>query len=268
MAQIGEKGVYDLTGLTFSDVEAIFRKTEWAQVDIYYAAIILGMVLGIIRVIYTIQKITLKNQENKGASLSISDFFQLILQKWYFGLVILAIPMLFTGIDSLLAVLFGSINESFGTTQGEVMDKIKKELILIAKNEPSIFDLSLGDLIDYTASLAIQPFVILIDEWIYSLALFYRFYFLGLLKMTSGFAIVSLLNQETKQMFFTWLKGLLVCYLLIPAFIFANNLMENVKEIYLANEANFEWYTSILILIITGKILLFTSSKILLWRVL
>ena len=259
-------GTFNLSGLTFSEVEAIYRKTEMANVQLMYAAIVIGVVLAIIRVIYTIKKITFKGQSDD-QGLTVSDFFQLLLEKWYFALVMLAIPFLFTGLDAFLALIFDGVNSTIGKPESKMFKKFADEALLLAKKENGLFNMSIGDITDYTIALTLQPIIIMIEQWIYGLALLYRFYFLGLVKMTSGFAIVSLLNENTKAMFFTWLKALLICYLLIPAFLFANSFMEEVKAIYLIDD-NFSWYISLLLIVIAGKLLLFTSSKVILWRVL
>ncbi len=259
-------GITDLSGLSFSDVENIYRKVEFDFYIYLYAAVLFGAVLGILRVLFLVQKISFKGGSEEDGP-TISDFLQLLLEKWKIGLVILAIPFAFTGIDYLLSALFNGISASRDGLESDFFKAMAKEIAFLMQDEPSIWDLSPGDLIDYTASLAIQPLVILIDQWVLSLALLYRFFFLGLVKMTSGFAVVSLLNDNTKTIFFTWFKSLLICYLLIPAFLLANAMMEGVKEIYLTND-NFNWYISILIIVIAGKLLLFSSSKILLWRIL
>lgn len=259
-------GFFDLSGLTFSQVEAIYRKTEFANIELMYAAIIIGVVLSIFRIVYLLKKIAFRsNSDDEG--LTVSDFFQLLLEKWYFGLVILAIPFLFTGLDAFLSVIFKGVQSVIGEPENDLSDKFAKEALFLSKKESSLWSMSIGDIIDYSAALTVQPFLVLIEQWIYGMALLYRFYFLGLVKMTAGFAIVSLLNENTKQYFFTWLKALLICYLLIPAFLFANAMMENVKSIYLTDD-NFSWYISLLTLVIAGKLLLFTSSKIILWRIL
>ena len=268
MALVQQSGGFsDLTGLTFRDVESIYRSVEFDYALLLFAAGLFGVILGIIRIIMSLYKISFKGISKDDDEMTVSDFFQLLLEKWKISFVILLIPVFFTGIDGFLSVLFGAITSAANEPEGDFFKALAAEVALLMENEPTIWDLSPGDLLDYTASLAIQPLVILIDQWIYGLAVLYRFFFLGLGKMTSGFAIVSLLNENTKQMFFTWLKALLICYLLIPAFLLANAMMEAVKSLYLS-DANFNWYISLLIVVIAGKLLLFASSKILLWRIL
>lgn len=263
-----EDSIWDLSGITFDEVEGIYRSLEIDYGLVIYAALVLGAIATIIRIIVIIAKVALRPKpKDDEDGLTISDFFQILLQKWYFILIILAAPVAFSLLDGILASIFSGVNEAIGFPEGNVNKALQNQIAFFAKNEPSIWDLSLGDILDYTAALALQPALILIEQWIYGLALLYRFFFLGLIKMTSGIALVSLLHPETRNTFFTWLKALIISYLLIPAFLFANSFVDAVKNIYIT-EDRIDWFVPLLIVMIAAKIVLFASSKFILWRIL
>ncbi|MEM1259511.1 MAG: hypothetical protein AAF575_00110 [Bacteroidota bacterium] len=261
-----EDSVFDLTGITFDEVDSIFRSLEIDYGVVIYASLVLGAIATIVRIIVLIAKVALRPAKEGEDPITLTDFFQVILQKWYFILIILAAPVSFSLLDGILASIFSGVNDVIGYPEGNINKALAKQLAFFAKNEPTIWDLSVGDIVDYTATLALQPALILIEQWIYGLALVYRFGLLGVVKLTSGIALVSLLHPETRNSFFVWLKALIISYLLIPAFLFMNAFVDAIKNLYIT-EDRIDWLVPLLIVMIAAKILLFASSKIILWRI-
>jgi len=256
---------FDLTGLTFEQVQRVYNDLSISFAPVIYLAIVLGMILAILTIMGYL-KLNLNGEGNK-EGLTSADFFVLVVAKWRYLFFLLFLPVGFNLLDALIGAILGGFNDLIGAPEGNAMSALFKSLGIMNAKEPSIWDLSVLDLIDYTISLGVQPFIILIDQWVYGLALIFRFFFLGILKMTSGIAFACLLHEKTQGVFITWMKGLIICYLLIPCFLFANAFMEAFKVLYIT-EKNFAWLTSLLIIVVVGKALLFASSKVILWRIL
>ena len=86
-------------------------------------------------------------------------------------------------------------------------------------------------LLAYVAGVIAAPF------YMYAQTLFIvgRYMLLLLLELISPVAIACFYNESTRTYFHTWCKNLLVCYLMVPAFILASKFSDAIVCEYVMN---------------------------------
>jgi hypothetical protein len=159
----------------------------------------------------------------------------------YKGIMDLFWQYLFTLVMiGMMPIAISGMEEVFGTIQQLAIDEVKGEpngaiATLIAETEemqrrypdgPSIFYDTLPDLFAYFNIVYVKPALALAVRWLYALFLCGRFLYLLLLEIVYPIAWVSLLHEDTSKWFWGWASNMLVCFLLVPAFLIANKFAD------------------------------------------
>lgn len=256
---------FDFSGLSYGEIENIYQGIKISNAPVLVVAVLIGLVIAVLNLI----KVLSQQNIDKDGSMSIVAFIALFKEKWKFFMFIALLPIMW----SILEALFGSISDfylaSFGEPEGNFYDKIADQIATLQqkeKRDKNFFSYSIFDIIDYILVIGIQPFIVLIDQWTYSIAIMYQFFFKSILEMMGGVAIAMMLNDRTQQYFFTWIKAVFICYMLIPTFLLADILVDAVRDQVVINAVKGEWVVQIVALFTAVKILLFASGKVLLWR--
>jgi hypothetical protein len=104
---------------------------------------------------------------------------------------------------------------------------------------------------------------IFIFKYTYTFFIIARYMWLLLLELVAPIAIVMSIHESTRSYFFTWVKNMLVCYLLIPMFLLADRFANEIAYFFMEDKA---WLgeTSIIVVICVGiwvKIKMFSVVK-------
>jgi len=200
----------------------------------------------------------------KTDGLPIGAILDLFKEKWKFFLILALMPFIFSAAEGIFGFISDYYNRTLGEPEANFYDKIAEQVALIQEKEAketSWFHYSVGDIIDYTLTMGIQPFIVLVDQWTYSIAIMYKFFFQGILELMSSVAVAFLLNDRTQQ-------KVIVCYMLIPVFLLANWFVDAVRDVVVVNAVHGDWIFQIIVMFTAVKILLFATGKVILWRVL
>jgi hypothetical protein len=87
---------------------------------------------------------------------------------------------------------------------------------------PSFFFDTVPDIFAYFNVIYVKPFLAVCVRWLYGVFVSGRYLYLLLLEIVYPIAFVCLLSEDTSKWFFSWLGNMLICYLMVPAFLIAN----------------------------------------------
>jgi len=262
------KNLLEFGNLGYSDIENIYLNLKIDNSPILIIATLIALIFAFFNLINLVQK----DIDKDDYSLNLGSFIRIFKEKWKYLFVILLIPVITTFTEGLFGFIADFYNSNLDQPDSNIYTALKEQLDLISKKEgkeESFMGLnlwSLFDMIDYALVLKYTPALVFVEQWVYSMALIYRFFMLAILELVGGVAVACLLNPKTEYIFVNWMKAMFICYMLIPLFLIANTLMNLVKEDLILN-AGSGWVISIFAIIAGGKILLFASSKTILWRI-
>jgi hypothetical protein len=221
----------DIRILDYGTVEKAYMNIVLNHSEMIALATGLALIFAIFNII---------REARKSLDKQIDVAMVLSLVKEYAGILamILFLPWIITGFEEIFSIVEKSYMNQLGSAPN-------KDFIKVWKTETHDFaeraeDLGLAYLafasvlnLEYLAVMIIQPFVILIDNWSYGFALVYRFIFLGVLKMVGGLAIACYIYEGTRSIFYTYIKNLAICYLLIPGFLFVTIFINGLRDVFL-----------------------------------
>ena len=257
----------DFRELRYGDIENIYQSMKLDLWPVYSIAIILSLIFSIFNIFNEAQK-----DMSGTKDLDIGAFLNLIKAKWKFMVIIMSMPLIFSIFEAFFGMISDDFIAQFHEPNASIYDSIKNQIDLLAQKEVSNNLLNYNvaqfvlDAVDYSIVLAIQPGLVFYIESTYSSAIVFRFFFLFCVELVSGIAFACLLNEKTASFFYNWVKALLISFLLIPAFLFANVFTNAIYEFMLLTD-NYNWIFPLLLLIAGIKTVLFMSVPIIFYRI-
>lgn len=189
-----------------------------------------GIVIGLAAILL-ISSFIKEYKARQGDSIEHTDmrrFTDLIYHYVFVIAIIMLLPVLLSFIENALGEMQQHLINGAGTRYASWQQQTK-ELMEQKMSEnpegPSIMD-GLFNWLDGLASMIIAPICFWMTKYLYALFIVGRYFYLIMLEIVSPIAIIMLLNENTRQYFMTWSKHMLVCYLMIPFYIFANNFAD------------------------------------------
>jgi hypothetical protein len=100
-------------------------------------------------------------------------------------------------------------------------------------------------------------------KYTYTFFILGRYMWLLMLELVAPIAIVLCIHETTRSYFFTWIKNMIICYMLIPMFLLADIFSNEVAGFAMEGSANLG-ETSVLLVVIIGvwvKIKMFSTVR-------
>ncbi|MDR4895100.1 MULTISPECIES: hypothetical protein [unclassified Chryseobacterium] len=223
----------DLQVLDYARVEKAYTAIVLDHAEMIALAIGLGLMFAIFNIIRTIKEDVTNNQVDYVAILRLlRDNVQTVA-------LILFMPIAIPLVETIFGFVQGSLMDQLGSEPQGFVENAKKELSNFFNEDESLNIFSVKDIayafwksVEFFGICIIKPFLILVDQWSYGFALVYRFIFLGMLKMVAGIAIACNIYEPTRKYFEGWVKNMMICYLLIPGFLFVTTFIDLIRETF------------------------------------
>lgn len=209
----------------------------------------IGLVTIIALAIMIIKIIRLYEEQKQEKEFNIKLLFDLIKQYGKYLAFICAFPFVLGAVETVLADVQQGVSSKFNASVNMVgTEYIQKSIEEFASHEAKEMEKQEG--VADKVFQVINPF----DGWvakiygqisqvsIYLLKYIYFFFCCGrylwllMLEIVAPIAIVLSLNEKTFGIFMTWLKNMLVCYLLIPFFLMADVFSEEIIKVMFNSE--------------------------------
>jgi len=163
----------------------------------------------------------------------------------------------FTLTESVCGDLQTKLIRDFGGDTGNktyqtMTDLVKDQVNLV--NEKAAEGLTFDNLVSkyfFKSLSAITMSVgLLIFKYIYTFFILGRYMWLLMLELVAPIAICLCIHETTRSYFFTWLKNMITCYLLIPMFLLADKFGNEVAGFSMEGNAAAGEATVLLVVII------------------
>lgn len=234
-----------MASITEISVEHIHNAYESIRgniaVEAFYAVVTGFMAVTLIHRLYTVYR---EVQSNEDGTPTMKDYMNLVWQYVFCIAAVALFPVLLEALETVFGKLMDDLQAGFGGKVYDVADLFQKPII--AQFEKQFSDMSVMDvagvllnpvgssfdyLLAYVAGVIAAPF------YMYAQTLFIvgRYMFLLLLELISPVAIACFYNESTRTYFYTWCKNLLICYLMVPAFILASKFSDAIVCEYVMN---------------------------------
>lgn len=242
----------DLQVLDYERVEQAYRSVLLDHAEMIAFSVGLGLMFAVFNLIRSVKDDVSKDQ------IDYVMILKLVKDNIPTMAMIIFLPIALTTLEAIMGTIQESYMGQMGNEPQGFIDNAKKELTNMFNEDEELNIFSIKDWgyalwksIEFLGIAVLKPFFILIDQWSYGFALVYRFIYLGLLKMVSGVAIACMLYEPTRHIFITFVKNLIICYLLIPGFLFVTTFVDLLRETFF--QANIE--IGIIIMMVFLKIL-------------
>lgn len=163
------------------------------------------------------------NQVTDGGMPDAKGMLKLLRRNVMYAMVILSLPFLIKGLEAVLADAQTKLIASLGGEPKGFVDTMTSEMDAMEQrypSGPSLFD-GMNIILSYLMTIFIKPALACVIRYLYAFYITGRYLYLALLQLVAPIAIVSVVNKNMKSVFQTWVKHMLACYLMIPAFLLA-----------------------------------------------
>lgn len=149
--------------------------------------------------------------------------------------------MVFNLVESICADLQTHLINDFGGDTSnksfQVMsDLVKKQVLAVQAKEASglTFDIpNVTDIIWQFLTATAMSIGVFLFKYTYTFFILGRYMWLLLLELVAPIAIVLIAHENTRSYFYTWLKNMIICYLLIPMFLLADKFSNEVASFFM-----------------------------------
>jgi len=230
----------------YSDVEQTYQIIK--ATGITTALFGLSMTIAIVITIWKMTKQYWDGATSKDKDMKkYIDIFKPILP---YAFIIIAMPFIISLVEHLFSEMEQLLFESTGSEPlTSVTEAWEQEAEALDEEYGSGFmNWGLDATVAYISVLIVKPLMIFIDDYIFSMALAGRFLYLLLLEIAAPFAIVALLFEKTEHYFWSWLKNMFVCYLLIPGFMLATVFANALYAIFFEQQGLIDGFTVLFII--------------------
>ena len=250
-------------------------KGSLGGISLYGIACIIGVALLLIKFTKAYKTATVGEDGRK--YLDVKAFFMLFWKYIICFVVIIVLPVFISvfesGLSHVESAVMDNMGESLSRTLDEAMEWYETEYIKGVENSwggagSAVAELPIIKQLFHIYSAITEAyflFILYLSKYLFYIYASGRYVYLILLELVMPVAIVSALDEKTFPHFITWLKHLMVCYLMIPAFLIANAYAENFGREFLGTgEGLFQVNSSLgflgLTMILLTKLFLFSFS--------
>jgi len=217
-----------------ADVESVYRdfKTNGVLIAGYIFAYLVAFILLVFNLLKKYKK------DVASGKIDAKKILELLNPILPYVILVSTFPVLISGFEWILAQIERSILTITGYNPTvDIMEAWTDEYDKISGLNLLKADLSW--VFGYLGVQIVKPIVVLIDSYLFSLVLAGRYLWLILLEFHAPFAIISLLSNESNEVFRTWLKNMYKCFLYVPGFMIANYFAEGLfKSFFGAGDYN------------------------------
>lgn len=148
---------------------------------------------------------------------------------------------LFNLVESLFGELQTNLINDFG---GDLSDKsfrtmsdmVKRQVLAVQSKEAEGLTMDIPyitDILWKSLTAILMSVGVFIFKYTYTFFILGRYMWLLLFDLIAPVAIVLIIHENTRSYFYTWVKNMLICYLLIPMFLLADKFSNEVANFFM-----------------------------------
>jgi len=143
----------------------------------------------------------------------------------YYLAIILALPFIVSFVEKIMGSAESNLFAVFGKEPKGAYDTLvddAKQMASELPEGPSFLTDGFGMIADYVMTMWFRPAAAMCVKYLYCVVMVGRYVYLLMLEITAPIAIICLLDEKTQAHFYTWVKHMFCCYMMLPAFMVAN----------------------------------------------
>lgn len=189
--------------------------------DLLSASIHAVSAMAVIMVFLKFINLYRESSSNTKGHPDIKSYLDFIYQYAFFLLIIFALPHIIRSAESVFGLMETKLMSKLGSYPKQGFDVVKRDLAEFQTLYPegiSLWD-PLSVILNYVLCSIVNVIVAVVYGYMCSFYALTRYMYLLMLEIVAPIAVICLLSKETTQYFFTWLKNMLICFLMLPAFM-------------------------------------------------
>lgn len=182
-----------------------------------------------------------KNIQSNSGSVDLGAYWVQIRMILLVCFISTSAGMVFNLVERVFGELQTNLINDFG---GDLSDKsfrtmsdmVKNQVLAVQAKEAEglTFDIpNFTDIIWKSLSAILMSIGVFIFKYTYTFYILGRYMYLLLLELIAPVAIVLVIHENTRSYFYTWLKNMLICYMLIPMFLLADKFSNEVAGFFM-----------------------------------
>lgn len=115
-------------------------------------------------------------------------------------------------------------------------DMVKRQVLAVQSKEAEGLTMDIPyitDILWKSLTAILMSVGVFIFKYTYTFFILGRYMWLLLLQLIAPVAIVLIIHENTRSYFYTWVKNMLICYLLIPMFLLADKFSNEVANFFM-----------------------------------
>lgn len=218
--------------ISYAEVENAYQSIK--QSSMFSATVVLGVMIGAVITIVNLLRQYQKSLED-GQDFQYKAFFQLLKPLFFYALVATLAPVLFSFLERLLSELELSIRESvaaeyFVGNEDQIM-QTQLDAIEEDYKDAAWYEM-IGKSFKTSLIVMMSEFIAFCDQYLLSFVIAGRYLYLIFLELVAPIVIIMSLLEETRSWLWSWMKQMLVCYLLVPGFLIAHELATSIVRVW------------------------------------
>lgn len=137
------------------------------------------------------------------------------------------------------------INDFGGDTANKsiqtMTDMVRNQVIAVQEQKSQGLSLDIPnvtDLIFEGLTALVMTVGVFLFKYTYTFFILGRYMWLLLLELIAPVAIMLMIHESTRSYFYTWLKNMIICYLLIPMFLLADKFSNEIATFFMEGKAS------------------------------
>lgn len=179
--------------------------------------------------------------------------------------------MVFNLVESVFSELQTNLINDFGGDTSDkalqtMRDMVSQQVLAVQSKEAEGLTLDISGITDWIwkgLTAIVMSVGVFLFKYTYTFYIIGRYMWLLMLELIAPVAIVLMIHENTRSYFYTWVRNMLLCYLLIPFFLLADIFANEIASFFMEGQAGGGQVT-ILLVVCVGvfvKIKIFSVVK-------
>lgn len=221
-------------------IEMAYERTKEFIVYESFQTILIGIMVTLVSL--RLYKEYEKNLEANNGHIDLGAYFKqakvLLIVGFFSGFG----GVIFNFVEGLFGDLQTTLINDFGGDLSDqsfqsMRDLVRNQVLATQAAQGQLIETYIGmgfiELLGTTLTATLMSIGVFIYKYTYTFFILGRYMWLLLLEMIAPIAIVLIINENTRTYFYTWVKNMLICYMLIPMFLLADKFSNEVANLFM-----------------------------------
>lgn len=221
-------------------IEIAYEKTKEFIVYESFQTLLIGIMLTLVS--FRLYKEYEKNMESNSGHIDLGAYFKQVKILLIVGFLSSFGGVIFNFVEGLFGDLQTTLINDFGGDLSDqsfqsMRDLVQNQVLATQAAQGQAIEIYVGmgffELLGTTLTATLMSIGVFIYKYTYTFFILGRYMWLLLLEMVAPIAILLIINENTRTHFYTWVKNMLICYMLIPMFLLADKFSNEIANFFM-----------------------------------